>query len=88
MAEMIEVQEHLYDAAYEWSNVVDFGFDMEAVILGKALMPSQGVRRNSSFNGELIGSKIKGKVVGTDYSYGRADGFWWEHLYAILTTPV
>ena len=86
MSESITVQEHLYDAAYQITEIVDFGIAMPAAPSGKPL-PPQGLRFNFDWQGELTGARIKGKIAGTNYVYTRADGVTFINSQGVLTTP-
>jgi len=86
MSETVAVQEHICDWIAQATEVIDFGIDATSVSSGRIPMPPQGVRLNSSSQGELTGPKLKGKVVGTDYLLIRADGVGIISLQAVLTT--
>ncbi len=86
MAESIAVQEHLYDAAIQLAQPIDFGLDLRTIMSGGKPIPPEGLRLNYSFQGELSGPKLKGRIVGTDYLLLRADGVGIVNVYAVLTT--
>ena len=86
MSETMAVQEHICDWIAQATEVIDFGIDAASVSSGRTPIPPQGVRLNSSSQGELTGPKLKGKVVGTDYLLVRADGVGIINLHAVLTT--
>jgi hypothetical protein len=86
MSETMAVQEHICDWIAQATEVVDFGIDAVSVSSGRTSMPPQGVRLNSSSQGEVTGRKLNGKVVATDYLLIRADGVGIINLQAVLTT--
>ena len=86
MSETMAVQEHICDWNAQATEVIDFGIDAAAVSSGRTPIPPQGVRFNSSSQGEVTGPKLKGKVVATDYLLIRADGVGIINLEAVLTT--
>jgi Protein of unknown function (DUF3237) len=86
MAETIAVQEHIYDMAVQLTQIIDFGIDAQSLASGRTPMPPQGVRFDASFNGEMKGPKLRGKVAGTNYLQLRADGVGVINGHAVLTT--
>jgi len=86
MSETMAVQEHLYDAAAQLAEPIDFGLDLRAVMSGGKPIPAEGLRLNYNFQAELTGPKLKGKMVGTDYFLLRADGLGIVNAQAVLTT--
>jgi hypothetical protein len=86
MSETMTVQEHICDWNAKATEVVDFGIDAASVSSGRTPIPPQGVRINSSSQGEVTGRKLNGKVVSTDYLLIRADGVGIINLQAVLTT--
>lgn len=86
MSETMAVQEHLYDATLQIKELIDFGIDAQSLASQRTPMPPQGVRFNSAFQGDFIGPKLKGKMVGTDYLLMRADSLGIINVQAVLTT--
>jgi hypothetical protein len=85
MSETMAVQEHLFDATGQLTETTDFGIDAQSVLSGRTPTPPQGVRFNTSFQVEITGPKLKGKIVGTDYWILRADGVGIVNVEAVLT---
>ena len=86
MSETMAVQEHLFDAATQITETIDFGIKVQDVRSGRTPMPPQGLRFNFKIEGELTGAKIKGKISGIDYFYLRADGIGFIDAQMIVTT--
>lgn len=87
MSETMAVQEHLYDAETQSTEITGFGIDLKAVMTGGTPIPAEGLRLNWNFQGELKGSKVKGEIVGTNYTLVRPDGVGISNIQAVLTTP-
>jgi hypothetical protein len=87
MSEAMAVQEHLYDAVGQLADPIDFGIDPKAVRSGGTPIPAEGLRSNWNFTGEYTGPKIKGKLVGVNYSLLRADHVSIGDVQTVLTTP-
>jgi hypothetical protein len=86
MATTMPVQELLYEATFQTTEVIDFGLDMQSVMSGQAPMPPEGLRLDFHFSGEIRGEKLGGKLQGVDYVLMRADGLVQLHVHAIVTT--
>ena len=86
MSEMMAVQELLFDLKVQASEAIDFGIDGQSLSSGRTPMPPEGVRFNSDFQGEFTGPKLKGKMVGTNYLFVRADSVQILNIQAVLTT--
>jgi len=86
MSATMEVQEHIYDETFQMTGVSDFGFDMQSAVSGAKPIPPAGVRIDVSFEGELTGPRLKGKIAGTDYLLMRADGVTRLNVHAVITT--
>ena len=86
MPEMIAVQELLFDLSVQASESIDFGIDEQSLSSGRTPMPPKGVRFNSDFQGEFTGPKLKGRMVGTNYLFVRADGVQILNIQAVLAT--
>ena len=69
MSETITVQERIYDASMQVTELVDFGLDLFTVLTQQQSIPPQGLRVNVSVQGELMGPKIGGKITGIDYMF-------------------
>jgi len=86
MSETMSVQELVYDETAQFTEVTDFGIDMQSAMSGAKAIPPEGIRVDISFEGELTGPKLKGKIVGTDYALLRADGLGKLDVHAVITT--
>lgn len=84
--ETITAGELIYEADIQFTGMVDFGLSMQALSSGKSALPLEGARFDQTFQGELHGPKLRGKISGTDYLYVRADGRFQLHLHARVTT--
>ncbi|MDN5943456.1 MAG: DUF3237 domain-containing protein, partial [Nitrospira sp.] len=70
----ITVGEFLYEAAVDFSEVVEYGVSLGAVLAGNTAVPPAGARFDVSFRGSLRGPRLSGTIVGVDYLHMRADG--------------
>jgi hypothetical protein len=86
MPETMPVQEFVYEEIVQMTEMVDFGIDMQSALSGAKKIPPEGVRVNGSFEGEIKGPKIEGKVAGTDYGLIRGDGIIELDAHAVITT--
>lgn len=86
MSATIPVQEFVYDETVRGTGEIDFGISAQALLSGAQAVPPEGVRLNGSFEGELTGPRIKGKIVGTDYALVRGDGVMKLSVQAVITT--
>lgn len=84
--ETVTAGELIYEADIQFTGMVDFGLSMQALSSGKSALPLEGARFDQTFQGELHGPKLRGKISGTDYLYVRADGCFQLHLHARVTT--
>jgi Protein of unknown function (DUF3237) len=84
--EAITASELIYEADIQFTGMVEFGVSMEALSSGEAPLPLEGARFDQTFQGELHGPKLRGKISGTDHLYVRADGLFQLHLHARVTT--
>lgn len=84
--EAITAGELIYEADIQFTGMVEFGVSMQALSSRKTALPLEGARFDQTFQGELHGPKLRGKISGTDYLYVRADGRFQLHLHARVTT--
>ena len=84
--EAITAGELIYEADIQFTGMVEFGVSMQALSSRKTAPPLEGARFDQTFQGELHGPKLRGKISGTDYLYVRADGRFQLHLHARVTT--
>lgn len=71
----------LYKAEMKFTDVVDFGTAMPALLSGE--IPPQGGRVNVSFEGQTEG-RLNGSISGTDYINVRADGKVELNIFATI----
>ena len=76
--------ELIYEADIHFTDMVEYGVGMEAIASGQ--IPLEGARFDQAFEGELHGPRLRGRIVGTDYLYVRADGHFQLHLHAQVIT--
>lgn len=82
----ITVGEFLYEAAVDFSEVVEYGVSLGAVLAGNTAVPPAGARFDVSFRGSLRGPRLSGTIVGVDYLHMRADGRAQLHIHAKIST--
>jgi hypothetical protein len=85
-ASEIVVGEFLYDAAVGFTDVVEYGVSLQAVLSGSVPVPPAGARFDVHFRGVLRGPRLSGTVVGVDYIHMRADGRAQLHIHARIAT--
>ena len=85
-ASEITVGDFLYEAAVDFTEVVEYGVSLGAVLAGNIAVPPAGARFDVSFRGSLRGPRLSGTVVGVDYLHMRADGRAQLHIHAKITT--
>jgi hypothetical protein len=78
--------ELIYEAKIQFIEEIDFGLSMADLTSGKLAIPPGGARFDQSFQGILLGPKVRGIVIGTDYLNVRADGLFQLHLHGRITT--
>jgi len=76
----------LYEAEIQFTNIVEYGVSMAALSSGEIPIPSEGARFDQSFQGILLGPKLRGRISGIDYLYVRADGRFQLHIHAQIIT--
>ncbi len=75
----------IYECTLDITGVTDFGFSLERVLSGEALLP-QGVRIDAAVSGDVTGDLINGRLTGIDYLYARADGRMELHIHTVINT--
>lgn len=78
--------EQLYEYTAHFTEVVEYGVSMEALLSGQAPPPPEGARFDISFEGPVFGPKVSGSIKGVDYLEVRADGRFQLHIHAVITT--
>ena len=76
----------LFEEHLQLTGITEYGINWEDLNAGKESIPAEGARFDISFEGNLNGSDIQGKVKGVDYLTVRADGKFLLRLYAIVIT--
>ena len=82
----LTVGELLYEASVGFTEVVEYGVSLGAVLAGSIALPPAGARFDVSFRGSLRGPRLSATVVGVDYLYMRPDGRAELHIHAKITT--
>ncbi len=82
----IEVGDLLYEYTVKFTEVTEYGVNLEALMAGEAAPPVEGARFDVAFEGESTGPRLKGNVKGVDYLQIRADGRFQLHIHAEITT--
>lgn len=85
-ASKIAVGEFLYEAAVEFTEVVEYGVSLGGVLAGNTALPPAGARFDVHIRGTLRGPKLNGTMTGVDYLHMRADGRAQLHIHAKITT--
>lgn len=79
------VAEHLYDATFHHTSILDYGYTLEDFANGRPI-PPQGAQFDIGFEGVVEGPRLRGTLVGVDYGVLRADGRFDLNLHATITT--
>ncbi len=82
----INVGEQIYEAKVKFTNMIEFGVSMEALVSGKTPPPPEGARFDVAFEGSTSGPELKGKISGVDYLSVRADGRFELHIHGVIST--
>ncbi len=78
--------ELLYEYTARFTQVVEYGVSMEALMSGQVTPPAEGARIDVYFEGPVTGTKLSGSVKGVDYLHIRADGRFQLNIYGEITT--
>ena len=78
--------ELMYEAEIQFTGIVEYGVSIEALSMAEIPIPLAGARFDQTFEGNLAGPRLRGKIHGTDYLYVRPDGLFQLHLHAQVTT--
>ena len=81
-----EMTHHLFDEQVHLTGVVEYGIGWADLLQGKSAVPPEGARFDMSFEGELQGDLLSGKVKGMDYLEVRPDGRFMLTIYATIVT--
>jgi hypothetical protein len=76
----------LFEEDVRLTGMVEYGFSINDLIKGRKPIPQSGAHFDISFEGELVGDRIKGTIAGTDYLEVRADGRFFLSLHACIHT--
>jgi hypothetical protein len=77
--------ELLYEYTSKFTQVVEYGVSMEALLSGQTPPPPEGARFDVYFEGPITGAKLSGSVKGVDYLHLRADGRFQLRIHAEIT---
>ena len=86
MNEVITREKLLFEEDVHLTDVKEFGFSWQAFAAKSAAIPSQGLRFDIYFKGEVKGDRLKGTIEGVDYLTVRSDGRLFLTLKATITT--
>lgn len=78
--------ELIYEYFTRFTQVVEYGISVEAVLSGQTPPPAEGARFDVYFEGPISGPKLEGTVKGVDYLHIRADGRCQLDIHAEITT--
>ncbi|HSK13283.1 MAG TPA: DUF3237 family protein [Phnomibacter sp.] len=81
-----EMTTSLFDEQVHLTGVVEYGISWEDMLYGRVAIPPEGARFDMSFEGEIKGDLLAGKVKGIDYLEVRADGRFMLTIYATIVT--
>ena len=81
-----EMATHLFDEQAHLTGVIEYGLGWDDMLSGLASIPAEGARFDMSFEGEINGPHLTGKVKGIDYLEVRADGRFMLTIYATILT--
>ncbi|MEQ8244859.1 DUF3237 family protein [Fulvivirga sp.] len=76
----------LFEEDVQLTEVKDYGFSWDDFASGKRPIPSEGLKFDIHFEGDVTGEIIEGKIKGVDYLTVRADGRLFLDLHAAITT--
>jgi Protein of unknown function (DUF3237) len=85
MSEAMTVQE-IYEARIHVTQVVDFGLELQAVVSRRVPIPPHGLRVNASFEGEVKGPRLSGRITGVDYLTLKPDGIAALNIEGVIET--
>lgn len=77
---------HLFNEKVAMTGLVEYGLSWKDITSGKISPPAEGARFDLSFEGELEGEALKGKIKGIDYLEFRADGRMELNIQATIIT--
>jgi hypothetical protein len=78
--------ELLYEYRAKFTQIVEYGVSMEALLSGQTPPPAEGARFDVYFEGPVTGAKLSGSVKGVDYLHLRADGRFQLNIHAEIMT--
>lgn len=76
----------IFEETAQLTDILEYGIDWKELVAGNANLPPQGARFDISFEGDVTGERIKGKIRGVDYLTVRADGRFDMNIFATITT--
>jgi hypothetical protein len=81
-----EAVTHLFDETVHLTGIVEYGISWTDLLSGKVQPPPEGARFDLSFQGELRGDALTGKIKGVDFLEIRADGRFMLNIQATIVT--
>lgn len=78
--------ELLFEEEVYLTSISEFGISWDDFSSGNAPIPHEGARFDLSFEGQLEGPDIRGKISGIDFLEVRADGRFMLNIYATIIT--
>ena len=81
----VEVGELIYEVVAPFTDITDYGIDVQAILSGAQAPPPEGAQIDFAFQGTFCGARLAGTVAGVDYALARADGRVDLHIHATLT---
>jgi hypothetical protein len=76
----------LFEERVQLTGIKEFGLSWEDMLQGKTGIPPEGARFDITFEGDLKGPQIEGRIKGVDYLTVRADGRYMLRIYATVIT--
>jgi hypothetical protein len=86
LGQLLKGAELVYQADIQFTDEIDFGVTMQAIMSGQQAIPLAGARFDQTFTGKLSGPQLEGTMEGTDYLRVRADGRFELHLHGRVTS--
>ena len=83
---ILNQQDLLFEEDVMLTEVKEYGFSWQEFASGKSPIPTEGLRFDIHFEGDVTGDKISGRIKGVDYLTVRADGRLFLDLYASIKT--
>lgn len=82
----LPVDAHLFDEAFQLTNVDEYGIIMQELLSGAISPPPEGARFDIFYEGRIEGARLNGYLKGVDYARVRADGRFQLDIRARIMT--